>query len=114
MEIKKGFSMWLYFLSAFKEIQININAIPMNIWENELNLSNGRITDNFSKWLVETHLKLAKTVKVEKDRKVEGQFLVKNHGGKLIYIVRDFIIAEHAQPGDFLKAEKLIIDKKCA
>lgn len=105
--------MWYLFLHAFAEKKIDVNAIPLEIWQNNLNLSKGRITAEFATWFVESYLKLAKpqdTV-VEKDHLVEGQFLIKDKQGHMKFIVRDFAIAEKVDPKDYIKTERVIVDK---
>ncbi|USO02214.1 MAG: hypothetical protein H6850_03865 [Alphaproteobacteria bacterium] len=104
--------MWFPFLTAFYEKKIDTNAIPQNIWENSLNLSKGRVTKDFVKWFIETHLKLAKNTQILRDENVQGQFLVKDQNNNLIYIVRDFNIAEKSQPDDYLETERVIVNQE--
>jgi len=104
--------MWLSLLTAFHEKKIDINTIPQNIWENSLNLSKGRITKDFVKWLIEHHLKLGKNIYVTKDPHVQGQFLVMDQHKNLIFIVRDFAISEKSHPADYLDTERVIVNKE--
>lgn len=103
--------MLFLFISAFAEKKINVNELPQAIWENELNLSQGRITENFVKWFIEKHLKRAVNVTVEKDPVVLGQFFVKGQKHKTLFIVRDFLLAENINHKDYVKTEHVIIDK---
>ena len=104
--------MIFFLISAFFEKKIHVYELPKSVWENSLNLSQGRITEHFVKWLVEKYLKRAMNTSVEKDLGVQGQFFVKDRNHNLLFVVRDVSLPENTSSKDYIKEDHAMIDKR--
>lgn len=100
-------------LTLFAQEKIDVQKMPMHLWQKDFQASKGRPTIDFVKWLLTDELKLAPKdqIKVEKDPYYNGQFIVYDHEGYIIFFVRDFPFAENAEAGDFTEKTDMYISK---